>query len=137
KATVAGKLATLSDKRNRMLEAFKAYGVTEQQILAKMEKEGMADIGERELVTLRGYLTAIKQEEQDPSAIFAPAQSKAAAAQQQRQAAPAPKAAPTQQTESTSPGGGESAGADAPEADGGVGGDGQAPPADTSSAEPK
>lgn len=139
KATVAGKLATLSDKRNRMLEAFKAYGVTEQQILAKVEKEGMADIGERELVTLRGYLTAIKQEEQDPSAIFAPAQSKAAAAQQQRQAAPAPKAeskpavADKANTESTSPGGGESAGADAPKADGGDGGDGQAPPADTSS----
>lgn len=123
KATVAGKLATLSDKRNRMLDAFKAYGITEAQILRKMEKEGMAEIGERELVTLRGYLTAIKQEEKDPSEIFVatPVSDETA----QRRAAPPPATKPNP------PAAGASAGADAPEADGGAGGEGQAPPADT------
>jgi len=133
KATVAGKLATLSDKRNRMLEAFKAYGITEAQILAKMGKEGMAEIGERELTTLRGYLSAIKGEETDPSDIFAPAQSGGQSGGQsgappERQAAPKPASDVQSKSESSS--GGGSAGADAPVADGGAGGQGQAPPAD-------
>lgn len=125
KATVAGKLATLSDKRNRMLEAFKAYGVTEAQILAKMGKEGMVEIGERELVTLRGYLSAIKQEEQDPSEIFAPAPKAA-----ERQPAPKPPASETQTQQTDSPAAGASAGADVRLADGAQGA-GATPPADT------
>lgn len=136
KRTVAGTLATLADRRNRALEAFKPYGVTEGQILEVLGKQGLVEIGLEELVTLGGYLTAIQQEERDPESIFPPARKAV-----DRQAAPAPKAAPApaakgepkQQAESTSPGGGESAGADAPKADGGDGGDGQAPPADTSS----
>lgn len=70
KKTVAGTLATLQDRRNRMLEAFKPYNVTEAQILAAVGKQGLSEIGLSELVTLGGYLTAIKSEEKDPEEIF-------------------------------------------------------------------
>jgi len=86
KRTVAGTLATLADRRNRMLEAFKPYNVTEQQILAAIGKQGLVEIGMADLVTLGGFLTSIQQEERDPEDIFPPAQSRA-----QRQAAPAPQ----------------------------------------------
>jgi hypothetical protein len=85
KRTVAGTMATLADRRNRMLEAFKPYNVTEQQILAAVGKQGLVEIGMADLVTLGGFLTSIQQEERDPEDIFPMAQSRA-----QRQAAPAP-----------------------------------------------
>lgn len=156
KRTVAGTLATLADRRNRALEAFKPYGVTEGQILEALGKQGLVEIGLEELVTLGGYLTAIQQEERDPEDIF-PAARKAgerqAAPVQQQKPAPAasagaaasPKGArgPVSDAggagseppakKSTSPSGGESAGADVRAADGAQEAKGQASPADTSS----
>lgn len=104
KRTVAGTLATLADRRNRMLEAFAPYNVTQEQILAAVGKEGLIEIGLNELVTLGGYLTAIQQEERDPEEIFPPVQSRAArqtapkveppaAQQQQKPPAPTPPSA--------------------------------------------
>lgn len=123
KATVAGTLATLQDRRNRMLEAFKPYNVTEAQILAAVEKQGLSEIGLQDLVTLGGFLNSIKSEEMDPEEIFGPVPMNAKAA--------APRTAPPAATQKpASPSGGESAGADAPKADGGDRGQGQAPPAD-------
>lgn len=121
KKTVAGTLATLQDRRNRMLEAFKPYNVTEAQILASVGKQGLSEIGISELVTLGGYLTAIKSEEKDPEEIFGPVPTNVrkpappAAQQQSPPAAGAPQA-PTDQA-----------------ADGGEGADRDAPPADTTS----
>lgn len=121
KRTIAGNTATLQERRNRMLEAFKPYNITEQQVLAAIGKQGLTEIGVDELMTLGGFLTAIQQEDKDPEELFPPVQSKA------RQAPPADPGTQTQ-----SPNGGGSAGAGAPEADGGDGGKGQAPPADKS-----
>jgi hypothetical protein len=132
KRTVAGTLATLADRRNRALEAFKPYGVTEQQILAALGKQGLVEIGLEDLVTLGGFLTAIQQEERDPEEIFPPATNAAT----RRQSAPPPAAEKPQQ-QTSSPSGGGSAGADAPKADGGDGGEGQAPPAEKPKPEPK
>jgi hypothetical protein len=109
KRTVAGTLATLADRRNRMLEAFKPYNVTEQQILAAVGKQGLVEIGLADLVTLGGFLTSIQQEERDPEEIFPPAQSRA-----QRQAAPAP--APQQKPAASPPPAGAAA---APQGDSG------------------
>lgn len=129
KRTVAGTLATLQDRRNRMLEAFAPYNVTQQQILDVLGKQGLVEVGLEELVTLGGYLTAIQQEQSDPEDLFPPA-TKAA----DRQSAPAPRqAAPAApKTETKSPSGGGSAGADAPKADGANGGERDAPPAEQS-----
>lgn len=129
KRTISGNLATLQDRRNRMLEAFKPYNITEAQIIAAVGKQGLVEIGLGELMTLGGYLTSIQEGIKDPEDIFAPVESAARKPAPQQQQAPQQQEKPAAQTQS--PSGGGSAGADAPKADGGEGGQGQAPPADT------
>lgn len=101
KRTVSGTMATLADRRNRMLEAFAPYNVTQEQILASVGKSGLIEIGLNDLVTLGGYLTAIQQEERDPEEIFAPVATKtparprgAPAAVEQKPAVAPPAGAP-------------------------------------------
>lgn len=65
-----GKMKTVEERRFAMLEAFKPYGVSEALILSHLEKPGMADVGDDELIYLRGILTAIKEEGESVNSIF-------------------------------------------------------------------
>ena len=56
-------------------EAFKAlqgYGISKEQALAKLRVQGEADIGQEQLLILRGLLTAIKEGDTTPEQAFAP-----------------------------------------------------------------
>lgn len=99
-------LEAAPDKHARMLEAFKGYGVEAAQILAKLGRATLADITDADLATLRGYLGDLKQKTTTAANLF---------------------------PQTTSPSGGESAGADVRAADGAQEAKGQASPADTSS----
>lgn len=67
-----GTVETLANKRAAMLTYFQKLGVTEQMILAKLEKAGVEDIGLDELAVLKGVATSIKEGEITPEAAFAP-----------------------------------------------------------------
>jgi hypothetical protein len=61
--TVMGDFATLANRRAAALNAFKAYGVKEEEIFALLNVRGIEDVAPEHLVTLRGTLTAIKEGE--------------------------------------------------------------------------
>lgn len=79
-STITGGRTTLADKRKAALEAFRPFGVTEQQIYAALEVAGPQDIGPEQLVTLAGFLTAINEEQRDPEELFPRAETKASRA---------------------------------------------------------
>lgn len=68
---VAGDIKTLANKRAEAIKQFQIYGVTEEQILAKLGREGVADIGIDDLVVLFGLLTAIRDGDTTPEQAFA------------------------------------------------------------------
>lgn len=68
---VAGDIKTLANKRSEAIKQFQIYGVTEAQILAKLGREGVADIGIDDLVVLFGLLTAIRDGDTTPEQAFA------------------------------------------------------------------
>ncbi len=70
--TVMGDFKTLGNRRADALKAFLGYGVSQEQIFAKLEVAGIEDIGLEHLVTLRGLLTAIKEGDTTPEQAFAP-----------------------------------------------------------------
>lgn len=72
RAIVAGDIKTLANKRADALKEFVIYGVTEAQILAKLHKQGVADINTEDLVLLFGMLTAIRDGDTTPEQAFAP-----------------------------------------------------------------
>lgn len=55
-----GDIKTLATKRADALAFLQKHGVTEAMVLTTLGKEGVEDIGQDELATLRGLLTAIK-----------------------------------------------------------------------------
>lgn len=71
RAVVAGDVRTLATKRAEAIKQFQIYGVSEAQILAKLGREGVADIGLDDLVVLFGMLTAIRDGDTTPEQAFA------------------------------------------------------------------
>lgn len=70
--TAMGDVKTLPTRRAEVLQALARYGVTEQQACAKLRLKGKEDLGLEELLTLRGFLTTIKDGEMSPEEMFAP-----------------------------------------------------------------
>lgn len=79
KQTAVGDLKTLPDRRARMLKAFGALGVNQTQILAKLAKPGVEDIGLGDIETLIGLHTAIKEGDTTVDEAFAAEQKPAPA----------------------------------------------------------
>jgi len=69
--TVMGDFKTLVNRRADAMKVFVALGVTEAQVLAKLEVSGIEDIGLEHLVILRGLITAIKEGDTTPEQAFA------------------------------------------------------------------
>ncbi|NDU91588.1 MAG: hypothetical protein G3I10_03095 [Ferrovum sp.] len=70
--TVMGDFKTLANRRADALKAFLGYGVSQEQVFAKLGVAGIEDVGLEHLVTLRGLLTAIKEGDTTPDQAFAP-----------------------------------------------------------------
>lgn len=68
--TIAGDVKTLANRRADAIAEFAIFGVSEQQILATLGKAGAQDITIDDLVTLHGFLTAIRDGDSTPEAIF-------------------------------------------------------------------
>lgn len=68
--TVMGDVQTLANRRASAIKAFQSFGISEAQILAKLEVAGVEDITLEHLVTLRGLLTAIKEGDTTPEQAF-------------------------------------------------------------------
>lgn len=69
--TVMGDVKTLANRRAEAIKAFQAFGISQQQLLDKLEIEGVEDIGLEHLVILRGLITAIKEGDTTPEQAFA------------------------------------------------------------------
>jgi len=67
-----GDVKTLANKRADAIKAFQAFGVSQEQILAKLERAGVADITIDDLGVLFGLLTAMKDGDSTPEQLFAP-----------------------------------------------------------------
>lgn len=70
RAVVAGDLKTLSVKRAEAIKQFALFGVSEAQILEKLNRQGVADVTVDDLVVLFGLLTAIKDGDTTPEQAF-------------------------------------------------------------------
>lgn len=68
---VAGDVKTLSNKRAEAIAQFQFFGVSKEQLCAKLGRAGIADITVEDLVTLFGILTAIKEGDTTPEQAFA------------------------------------------------------------------
>jgi hypothetical protein len=74
---VMGDVKTLANRRADAVAAFQKFGISPDQICAKLGVAGVQDIGLEHLVVLRGLLTAIKDGDTTPEDAFgstAPAQ---------------------------------------------------------------
>lgn len=69
---IMGNVQTLANRRAAALAMFQKFGVTPEQVCAKLEVTGVEDIGLEDLVTLRGLLTAIKEGDTTPEQVFNP-----------------------------------------------------------------
>lgn len=67
---VMGDVKTLANRRVDALAAFQKFGVSPEQIFAKLQIGGLQDIGLEHLVVLRGLLTAIKDGDTTPEDAF-------------------------------------------------------------------
>ena len=70
---IMGDVQTLANRRANALEGFRRFGVSPEQVCAKLDVAGVEDIGLEHLVTLRGLLTAIKDGDTTPEDAFAAA----------------------------------------------------------------
>lgn len=62
-ATAIGNATSTKQKRAKAVEWFKSVGASESQVLAFLGREGLDDLTEKDLVKLRGVVTAIKDGE--------------------------------------------------------------------------
>lgn len=69
--TVMGDVKTLANRRAEAIKAFVAFGISQQQLLEKLEVPGVEDITLEHLVVLRGLLTAIREGDTTPEQAFA------------------------------------------------------------------
>lgn len=65
-----GKAGTMTQKRQNALAWFGKAGVSDEQMFAVLEVKGMDDIGEDELIALRGLRTAIKEGDTTVEQVF-------------------------------------------------------------------
>ena len=65
-----GNASTLADKRANVFERLQKLGVSQDRVLARLEKRSMDDVGLEDLETLIGLGTAIKNGEQDIDSVF-------------------------------------------------------------------
>jgi len=105
RAVIAGDATTLSSKRSEAFKQFALYGISTEQILEKLNREGIQDITINDLVLLAGMLTAIKDGDTTPEQMFSPAEGPKAGvsmpgkkSQAQDTAAPATAASTDQQS---------------------------------------
>ncbi|MCD9005173.1 hypothetical protein LDO31_02790 [Luteimonas sp. XNQY3] len=77
---IMGDIQTLANRRANALEGFRRFGISSEQVCAKLEVAGVEDIGLEHLVLLRGMLTAIKDGDTTPEDAFAAPADAAAAA---------------------------------------------------------
>lgn len=68
-----GDVTTLVDRRNKAVSWFMSVGVTPEQMYAKLEVEGLDDIGLPELEYLTGIRTAIREGSISPESAFSAA----------------------------------------------------------------
>lgn len=68
---IMGDFATLDNRRSEALKAFQKFGVQPATIYAYFEIGGIEDITLEHLVTLRGFLTALKEGDSTPEQMFA------------------------------------------------------------------
>lgn len=87
---IMGSVQTLANRRAAAIESFQRFGVTPEQLCAKLEVAGVEDIGLEHLVTLRGLLTAIKEGDTTPEEAFAQPQAQATKGTEQQPAEPPP-----------------------------------------------
>lgn len=67
-----GKGGTMANKRAAALDWFGKVGVRPEEVYALLEVKGLDDIGEDQLITLRGLKNAIKDGETSVEAVFRP-----------------------------------------------------------------
>lgn len=70
--TAMGDVKTLPTRRAEALDALLRYGITPEQVYAKLGVAGKEDLGLEELATLRFTLTALKEGDTTPEQAFAP-----------------------------------------------------------------
>lgn len=68
---IMGDVKTLANRRANAVAAFQKFGVSADQITAKLGVEGIEDITLEHLVTLKGLLTAIRDGDTTPEDAFA------------------------------------------------------------------
>ncbi|MCI2243833.1 hypothetical protein L3067_04320 [Xanthomonas sp. PPL568] len=74
---IMGDVKTLANRRADALAVFQRFGVSAEQVCAKLEVAGVEDIGLEHLVLLRGIVTAIKEGDTTPEDAFATTQAPA------------------------------------------------------------
>ena len=70
--TAIGDIKTLPTRRDAALGFFNKAGISTERVLAKLECEGVEDIGLDELEIMTGWRTALKDGSIGPEAMFAP-----------------------------------------------------------------
>lgn len=65
-----GKGGTITQKRQAAIEWWGKLGVKPEEVFDLLEVKGVDDIGEDELITLRGFANAVKEGEQSVEALF-------------------------------------------------------------------
>jgi hypothetical protein len=68
---IMGDVKTLANRRANAIAAFQKFGVSAEQITAKLGVQGVEDITLEHLVTLKGLLTAIRDGDTTPEDAFA------------------------------------------------------------------
>lgn len=68
---IMGDIKTLANRRADALAHFQRFGVSADQVCAKLDVAGVEDIGLEHLVLLRGIVTAIKEGDTTPEDAFA------------------------------------------------------------------
>lgn len=69
---IMGDIKTLANRRADALAHFQRFGISAEQVSAKLGVAGIEDIGLEHLVLLRGIVTAIKEGDTTPEEAFAP-----------------------------------------------------------------
>lgn len=68
---IMGDVKTLANRRANAVAAFQKFGVSAEQIVAKLGVQGIEDVSLEHLVTLKGLLTAIRDGDTTPEDAFA------------------------------------------------------------------
>ncbi len=71
---IAGDIKTLSERREKAMKAFAAFGVTPEQILTALGVSGIDDVNLDHMTTLTGMHAALKSGEATVEEMFAPPQ---------------------------------------------------------------